>query len=77
MKIASLDKSMSLSIAVPGTGITVTLDGHVWLFDCDSRIVGSFPPDPPSAHLRISTPERCPGCSKFVVRDWPGKDGAL
>jgi hypothetical protein len=77
MKLASLDRSMSLSIAAPGMGFTLKLVGHVWLFDKDSRIVGSFPPDEPLNHLPMSTPERCPGCSGFVLRDWPGKDGVL
>jgi hypothetical protein len=74
MKLASLDKSMSLNIASPGMGMAVTLSGHVWLFDRDGNIVGSLPPRDPPKHIAMSEPERCPGCAAFVVRDY-GKDG--
>ncbi len=78
MKLASRDRSMTVSIAAPGTGFALTLDGHLWLFDRDGRITGSVPPpitaDEIAAgfarHTAVSSPERCPGCADFVERNY-------
>lgn len=53
MRIASLDKTMSLSIAAPVCGFTLTLDSHLWLFDRDGRIVGSIIDAKPNDHIAV------------------------
>ena len=81
MKLQSRDRTMTLSIAAPGTGFALTLDVHVWLFDRDSRIIGSIPPhltvDEVAAgvarHIAVSSPEACPGCAGFVLANY-GQD---
>ena len=76
MRITSRDRTLDLLIASP-LGFMVTVDGHAWLFDRDSRVQTSVPPDPPVRHKAAHTPERCPGCAGFVLRDLPRKDGAV
>jgi hypothetical protein len=74
MKLTSLDGSMTLAVAARGMGFALTLDGHVWLFDRNSRITGSIPPDVTAEeiaegvprHRVASSPEGCPGCRPFV-----------
>lgn len=68
MKIASLDRSMSLSVAAPGCGFALTLDGHAWLFDKDGEIRGSIIPVETTSHVALSRIERCPICVAFIER---------
>lgn len=68
MKCISRDGSMLLSITAPSIGFSVTLDGHIWLFDRDANVVGSLPP--PSGHLALRSPENCPGCAAFIIRSY-------
>ncbi len=75
MKIASLDKSIALSISTPGLGMTLTLSGHAWLFDRDGRIVGSITPVEPSRHLAVREIERCPACRPFIELHFSGGNG--
>jgi hypothetical protein len=66
VKCISRDGTLLLSITAPGSGFSVTLDGHIWLFDRDANIVGSLPP--PRGHLALRHPENCPGCAEFILR---------
>ena len=83
MKLASRDRSMTLAIAAPGMGFTLTLDGHLWLFDRSGQITGSIPPlitvEEVAAgiakHRTVASPEHCPGCVVFVVFDYRADRG--
>ena len=66
VKYISRDGSMLLSITAPGGGFSLTLGGHVWLFDPDANLVGCLPPEAP--HLPVRSPGNCPGCVEFIVR---------
>jgi len=44
MQLTSRDRSMTLSIITPALGFTVSLDGHVWLFDSRLEITGCLAP---------------------------------
>lgn len=68
MRVTSLDKSMSLSVAAPGCGFTLTLDSHLWLFDHDGRIAGSIVAPEPNGHIAVRAIERCPICVAFMKR---------
>ncbi len=69
MKLASRDRTLLLTIGAPGTGCALTLDAHVWLFDRDGNPVGSLPP-PAGRHAAARSPEVCPGCVDFVLRNY-------
>ncbi len=69
MKLASRDRTMLLSIAAPGLGFAVVLDGHTWFFDRDGNPVGSLPPLG-GRHAAARSPEVCPGCVDFVLRNY-------
>ncbi len=80
MILVSKDGTLTLTIAAPGTGFAVTLEDHVWLFDCDGNITGSVPPlitaeeiaTGTVRHLAVSRPERCPGCAGFLAANYGG-----
>ncbi len=70
MKLASRDRTLLLTIGAPGTGFALTLDAaHLWLFDRDGNPVGSLPP-PGGRHVDARSPEVCPGCVDFVIRNY-------
>ncbi len=78
MKLRSLDGTMELAVAAPGTGFALTLDGHLWLFDRDGLIIGSVPAhltaDEIAAgiakHRVADSPEQRPTCAAFVERNY-------
>jgi len=75
VRIVSADRTVSILLASPGLGFVVTIAEHAWFFDHDSRVVTSVLPEPSLTHAATSEPERCPGCSKFIAREWRGEDG--
>ena len=68
MQLVSRDRSMILSITEPALGFTLSLDGHLWLFDARLEIIGSVLP--PSGHIDARTPDACPGCTDFSIRTY-------
>lgn len=70
MKLASTHETISVSIAAPGCGFTVTLAGHAWLFNRDAQIVSSIVPAERSGagHVAGRRIEACPICTAFVTR---------
>ncbi len=68
MRFLSLDRSMLLSITEPALGFTLSLDGHVWLFDSRLEITASVLPPP--GHINARTPDACPGCVDFSIRTY-------
>ncbi len=82
MKLRSLDGTMELAVAAPGTGFALTLDGHLWLFDREGRVVGSIPPhlsadeiaEGVPRHVVADSPEQCPGCAPFVAVNYGGEE---
>ncbi|MGC2623589.1 MAG: hypothetical protein WA244_10290 [Candidatus Acidiferrales bacterium] len=70
MRITSADRTLALLIASPGLGFVVTVDGHAWFFDRDSRIATSVLPDPEAGHQAGRSPERCPRCRQFTRIDF-------
>jgi len=62
---------MILSITIPAFGFTLSLAGHVWLFDSKLEITGSLAP--PAGHKPARTPDACPGCTDFLIRTYSGE----
>ena len=44
MKLSSRHQTLALTIGAPSTGLGVSLDNHLWLFDQNSKITGNVPP---------------------------------
>jgi hypothetical protein len=59
---------MILSITEPALGFTLSLDGHIWLFDSRLEITGSV--QPPPGHANARTPDACPICTNFLLRTY-------
>jgi len=68
MRFLSRDRSMILSITEPALGFTLSLAGHVWLFNSRLEITGSV--RPPPGHINARTPDACPGCTDFSIRTY-------
>jgi hypothetical protein len=73
MRFVSADRTMILSITEPAMGFTLSLAGHVWLFDSRLEITRSLAPPP--GHKTARTPDACPGCTDFSIRSYGGKEG--
>jgi len=71
MRFLSRDRSMILSITEPALGFTLSLAGHVWLFNSRLEITGSVLPPP--GHINARTPDACPGCTDFLIRTYSGE----
>lgn len=71
MRFLSRDRTMVLSITEPALGFTLSLDGHVWLFDSRLAITGCLAP--PAGHSNARLPDTCPGCTDFSIRNYSGK----
>jgi len=66
------DRSMILSITEPALGFTLSLAGHVWLFNSRLEITGSVLPPP--GHIDARTPDACPGCVDFSIRTYTNEE---
>jgi hypothetical protein len=62
---------MVVTITEPALGLTISLGGHVWLFDSRLEITGSGLP--PAGQINARTPDACPGCTDFVIRTCSGE----
>ena len=72
MRLRSHDGSMILSITEPALGFTLSLAGHVWLFDSRLEITGNL--HPPAGHINARTPDACPGCTDFSIRTYTNEE---
>ena len=77
MRLTSAGRTLSILIASPGLGFVLAVAEHAWFFDRDGRVRLDVLPDAEMLHRSACSPEFCPGCSKFVAHDWPGKPGSL
>ena len=68
MRFLSRDRTMILSIITPALGFTLSLEGHIWLFNSRLEITGSV--YPPPGHIDARTPDACPGCVDFSIRTY-------
>jgi hypothetical protein len=72
MRFLSRDRTMVLSITEPALGFTLSLAGHLWLFDSRLAITASVLPPP--GHVNARTPDACPGCTDFSIRNYGGEE---
>ena len=72
MRLMSHDRTMVLSITEPALGFTLSLDGHIWLFDSRLQITGSVLPPP--GHINARTPDACPGCTDCSIRTYTNEE---
>ena len=73
MKLSSRDGTLSLTIGTPGTGFALTVDGHLWLFDAQGNVTGSILPR--SLHQAADGPDHCPGCARWIIRNYGSSQG--
>ena len=68
MKVYSTDRTLAVTVGAPTTGFAIEIEGHTWLFDQAGNISGNIAPE--KGHKSASSPELCPGCRGFLVRDY-------
>jgi hypothetical protein len=71
MRFLSADRSVDLIISTPARAFTLSLGGHVWLFNARLEISGCLAPS--AGHVSALTPDSCPGCVDFTIRDFIGE----